>query len=322
MKSIIFIMTLIALVSCSSSKKSNEAFLNSKKQAKFIDNPAYNCNEQKEICASASGDSIESADLNAKQSLASSFQSQIKSKFEINTAVFSKKEKDTIVKNVNDQVLETVNIVLRSVTVKDRYRDRDKFYSQVSLNKLKAQKVLKTELMSVDDKLDYLYKQKRKSNIVQMITLYEKRQQLNERFILLSGREIKSPYTFTKINSIRYSNGPSKVNIRYPESFPSSLKSWFSSMINRSGYKIVNLASVNYKIKMSYEVKEEYLKVRGFKKYSFMVSSLAKDNVGRQIGSFNVSLASTGRTQNDAFLRIRSNLKKQIKYNLNKLNME
>jgi hypothetical protein len=321
MKVTALLLSVLVLYSCSSTKKENKEELENG-VPKWVYAPSEKCSKSREVCASGSGQDMEESDLNAKKSLASIFETKITSNFQVNTISISDAEKDELSERVYSEVEESIDLVLQAVTIKKRFQKDKQFYSLASLDKRKASKAIRLEMKNLDDQLDYLYSQKKRTSVKKMLYLFDKRQMLHERLILLDKGGMPSKYSFQQISNVRFSSGKNNISVKYGNAFPVSMKKWFENLMNDSGYKIVNGNNTHYQVLLNHVAKETYLKVSGFKKFQFTTSGEAKNNAGEKVGTFSVSLVSTGRTKVDAFQKIRKNLLNQIEQNLDKLNME
>lgn len=72
---------------------------------------------------------------------------------------------------------------------------------------------------------------------------------------------------------------------------------------------------------MEYSSKEEYLNVKGFKKYTYELSLDARNATGKQVGSFIVTKTSNGRSETDAFIKVRNAVINEVTNNIEKLNL-
>ena len=289
---------------------------------KWVHAPMEGCSKALEICASSSGSTMEEADLNAKKSLASIFETKITSKFEVNTTSLSEKDKEELTEQVYSAVTESIDQVLKSVVIKKRFNQDSSFFSLASLDKSKAAKTVRLDMKSIDDQLDFLFAKGNRTSIKKMLTLFQKRQLLHERLILLDKGAMPSKYSFQQINSLKDKDQNYKISLSYAENFPDSMQKWFENLMNDLGYKVVNNSESNYQLHLDFLVSEEYLKVKGFKKYQFTVTGEAKNNQGQKIGTLSVNMISSGRTQTDSFQKIRNKMFNEVEQNLDKLNME
>lgn len=275
------------------------------------------------ICASASGQNQEAADVNAKRSLGSIFETKIKSRFEVEQHDYSSSEMEQMMERVSDYVSESVDTVLKGAYIKDRHYKDDLYFSLAVIDKIKASKVIRTEIGQIDDQMNYLFKQGKKSSIFKLHMLYDQREMLNQKYVILTGREINSDYSFSKINSLKYTRRKlNRVKIKAVNSVPRTTVKWMESLFTELGFKVIKESDSDYLVKVKYFVKELYLKVRGFKKYSFSIIAEAKNNAGEKVGVSSSEVISTGRNEQDAFLKVKEKLQDSFKSNFDKLNLE
>ena len=279
------------------------------------------CNEAAFLCASGQGNSIEVADLSAKKSLASIFETNIKSNFQIHTNSFTSERRSELTEKVLSEVEESLDLVLQAVEIKKRFQKSEVYYSLVSLNKIKARKALTQQIKDIDAQMDHLYREQARINITKLLLLLDKRQLLNERLIIIASNGISTDYTYSKITDLKYKKELSRVKIEYNESFPRSIRKWFESKLNNSGFDIVE-TNYDYKITMKLSTKEEYLNVQGFQKFTFVTQGSAKNISGEQVGSLEATMTETGRNENDAFLKIKENLQTKIGEKIDDLNIK
>lgn len=320
MRKIIFAITLISIFGCSTSKKIDRENKISG-APEWLYAPDQACNNTKELCASGSGESLEGADLNAKVSLASIFQTKITSNFEVQNTSLSSSEVEEMTEKVYSSVEESISEVLNGVFIKKRYLKDDNFFSLASINKNKASKLLRNEIKELDDKLDYLFKEKKRTNLKQMLFVFDKRQMLYERLTILDKSAKPSKYTFGQISNVKSSIVNSNIGINYDESIDNEFKKWFEGMLSDLGYKISKKEN-NYSLKLIKKVSEQYLKVSGFKKFQFSFAAEALNNSGEKVGTLSVEMISNGRNETDAYLKIKPHLYNKIEQNVYKLNME
>ena len=93
-------------------------------------------------------------------------------------------------------------------------------------------------------------------------------------------------------------------------------------MFTDMGFNVIKESNSDYLVKVKYFTKELYLKVRGFKKFSFSIVAEAKNNAGEKIGVSTSEIVSTGRNEQDAFLKVKEKLQDSFKENVDKLNLQ
>lgn len=326
MKTILLANLVLILIGCSTSKKKQDIELDGAQETdvpSWVYSPQSSCDERKEICASAGGDSSEVSDINARKSLASIFGTKIKSNFLIEKYGYTNAQAQSLSERVSDEVQESINVILSSVSISNRFEKDDMFFSQAKLDKVKAAQSLNLEIKSIDDQLDFLYKKSGKSSILKMHMLFDKRNILNEKMIVITGSSVSTQMSFSKINNLKYEKlSGNRIYIKSVNSVPQTLVKWVESLFTESGYTIVSDSKLDYLVKIKYFAKEEHIKVSGFKKFSFTLVLEAKNNLGDKLGVYTNEVVSTGRNEKNAYLKIKLKLQKMIKENLDKLNLK
>lgn len=275
------------------------------------------------LCASSSGDNQQAADINAKKSLASIFETKIKSRFEIEQHDYSADEVEQMVERVQDFVSESVDSVLNGVIIKDRHFADDLYFSLAALDKFKAAKILQTQISQLDDQMDFLFNKGKKSSIFKLHMLLDQREMLAQKLLIITGRENQSDYSFSKINALKYSpRKMQRIVIKAVNDVPRTMLKWMESLFTQLGYRVIKDSDSDYLIKVKYFVKELYLKVRGFKKFSFSIVVESKNNAGEKLGISQSEFVSTGRNQQDAFLKVKTKLQDSFKEKIDQLNLE
>lgn len=282
-----------------------------------------NCDDDDEVCASAEGETVSLADAHARTSLASIFETKIKSSLEIEKFGYTHAEAEALTERVSNSVNETIDIVLNGVDIKERYEKDGIYFSLAALNKVKASKILKQEIKSIDDQLKFLFEKGKKSSILKMHVLFDQRQLLNEKIIIISDIPVATNMTYSKIDSLKYmrSSG-SRVSVKSVNEVPRTLHKWIEALATEVGYKVTKESDSDYLLKVKYFVKEEFLNVKGFKKFSYTINLEGKNNAGEKLGSYSVTNVSSGRNKQDAYLKIKETIQNEIKSNFEKLNLK
>lgn len=317
--------TVFLLTGCATQKVDVDADgveIRQKGMPNWVYAPNEYCNQAKYICASSEGANIEAADVNAKKSLASIFETNIKSKFEMNTTAMTQEEKTEMSEQVVSEVEENLDVVMQAVQILQRYETDVGSYSLAALDKRKAAKTLRIEVESIDDQMAHLIGLKQKIAIPKLMMLYNKRLIFNDRLVIVTGTGVDAKYSYSQIQDLKYSLGTSRVQVTFKgESASTFLEKWFEQALGESGYE-VSSEKPSYIVTVEQTTKPEYLNVPGFKKFSFTTQVAARDNIGNQVGSFIVTLTATGRNETDAYIKIKKDLEEKLNQNLEKLNMK
>lgn len=284
--------------------------------------PEEGCGEE-EICAVGEGESLSAADISSKKGIAAIFSTKIQSQLDIHKTSFESAEISELKEFVLNQVGETVDGVLKSVEVKLRYEKNGLYFSLASLNKKKAADSIHMQIDSIDSELVHLYGLKRKSSIKRMMGLLDERAMLSDKLLVIDGSPSQPPVSFGQVQNIKYANKEHrKVFIRAAINVPNTLAKFFEQTMVNSGYQVLDEMAVAYVIDLRYEAKQAYLNVEGFKKFVFSFRVAATNNLGEKIGGFNVVQTQTGRTEQDAYLRVKPKIQEEIEDEFDKLNLK
>ena len=276
-----------------------------------------------QICASGEGQNHEEADVNAKKSLAGIFETKINAKFQYTKQSIDDAQINEIKESIVDQVSAQVDQILKGVKIIKRYEKNGLQFSLAALDKVSSGRVLRQEITKLDDEISHFFKLKSRIYIKKLTLLFNKREILNEKLTLINSHGIPRKVSFSNIKALKYdSKSAAKILISMDESVPKTLAIKIQTALTDIGYKFVKKESMDYELRGSYKANEEYLNVKGFKKYTFEYFLETLNANGKKIGGVNLSYTANGRTENNAFLKIRKKLLSDIDSNLDKLNLD
>ena len=171
----------------------------------WVDSPMKGCSSTTEICAAGTGTGRIFAQQNALQSLASYFESQIKGSTISGKGMSQKTVEDAIVSSEVDESVQTAvatftDQVIEGAIIRDFYEDDDYFYAHAVLDKTVAAKKIKTEIISIDERLTELIKENKRTTYAKLKMRYKLREKLNKRYEFLSGGKVKAVIGFAQIS--------------------------------------------------------------------------------------------------------------------------
>ncbi len=275
-----------------------------------------------EICASGEGSNLSEGDAHAKKALAGIFETKIKAEFQFSKHSFSDQEVTEMKEFVQDEINQQVDQVLKGAFIKERFKKDGLYFSLAALDKGKTLRVLRQELTKTDDEMVHYYNQKSRLYVKKLNLLYNKREVLNEKLTLVDKAGLPRKVTFSQINDLKFTSlGGSKLYLKAMNEVPSVLLKKLEETFTDVGYKITKKNDSEYFINITFKEKEEYLNVKGFKKFTFEVNVDAKSNVGKQVGGYVITKISNGRDKKDAFLKVREKMVSDIQINMEKLNL-
>jgi hypothetical protein len=278
---------------------------------------------EEEICASGEGSTLSESDAHAKKALAGIFQTKIKSEFQFSKHSFSNQEVSEMQEFVEEQVSQQVELLLKGSFIKKRFKRDGLMFALAALDKRKTVKTLKQELAKIDSEMEHFYLLKSRIYIKKLNLLFNKREVLNEKLTFVNRTGVPRKITFGEINDLKFmAKGGNRLNLKAVNDVPSVLFKKLEESFTDVGYKITKVNNSQFLVYISFKEEEEYLKVKGFKKFTFEVNIEAKDNVGKKIGSYTVIKVSNGRHKSNAFMKVRNSIVADIQSNMNKLNLK
>lgn len=321
MKCIRFVWLAVILASCASSNKVERSVKVPEGEPLWLYSAQEFCKDRF-ICASAEGASIAESDARAQKSLAGIFEMQVKGEFKFSKHSFSGDEQTEMEEYVEDNISKKIDLVLKGAEIKERFKKNGLHFSLAALDKAKTRNLLLAEIRDIDSKLKHFYNIKSKLYVKKLNILFNERQILNEKLIIVDEGGIPSPISFDQINALKFSDaGGSKLKLEVGEAVPENLRKKLSELLTEVGYKITE-KDEDFSINVTFSDNEEFLNVRGFKKFTFEMNMKAMNKSGKEIGSYVVSFVSNGRDKKDAFLKIRKKFVSRLESNIDKLNLK
>lgn len=289
----------------------------------WVSNIGDYCDEKRDLCASAEGINYKQSDLLATKNIAAYFSTKIDGTFQHTRHSFSNQEIQEMQEIVNSEVDQHISQILKGVEIKERFKSSDAHYSLVVLDKKKSGSILRQEIKRIDDKMNYFYAQKNRLYLKKLNVLFNLRSQVREKLTLLDMKTSSSPISISQINLLKFkSTGGNLVQLRVKEAMPRLLEKKIEELFLELGYKIKETTPIDYIVEVDYKIKEEYLNVEGFKKYSYSVNFESKDKNGKRLGGYIINTSANGRTQKNSFFKVQDEMLKNIEDNIVKLNLD
>lgn len=322
MKQIILLVFILSLIQSCSSTRVDDPIDTVDINGAWIYEPQKGCTPN-QLCASGEGKNQEEADINARKSLASIFATKINAKFEYTKQSLDNAQVSEIKESIVDQVNAQVDELLKAVTIVKRFEKNGLMFSLAALDKVASGQVLRQEITKMDDEIQHYFNLRNRVYIKKLVTLYNKREILNEKLTVINSHGIPRGITFSQINALKYDQGTmGKIFMAMDETVPQVLAIKTQTALTDVGFKIVPTEKKDFELRGSYKATEEYLNVNGFKKYTFEYFVESRNAKGKKIGGMNLSYTTNGRSEKNAFLKIRKKLLGDIDSNLDKLNLD
>lgn len=283
------------------------------------------CEKKGFLCASAGAKESYKADLMAKSQLASIFESQIESSFSQEKTLSTGKDfiadidlKEKLVKEVR----ERVSLILSGVKVLERARVGEEFYSLAGVERMKTIRGLRREVQKHDERLEYLWSKKKKTDIEKMREHYFKREMYAKRLRVL-GPDMPSPVSLAQLDELKDAKITTGRKIFFeapsvPEKIGDELRSYLSGL----GYQFVlHRENADYLIRGELKKEKHYFKVKGFEKMGFTLTLRSFNQGGEEMGEISKHREGIGRTKEDAYRQVERIFLNEMKDNLNYLRL-
>ncbi|MBL7666207.1 MAG: LPP20 family lipoprotein [Bacteriovoracaceae bacterium] len=318
---------VFALISSCAGLKNQHPTEIGKNLPDWVTSPMAACRDQFEICASGEGNSLYLADLNAKKALASIFETEISSDVTASASTEGVVGQDdpSVKEEMETQIHEKVDQVLEGVEIKQRFQTDGVYFALAYLDKMKAWTALQKEMDEMDAKLVEYKKLKKRSSLKKMYTLFEVRNQINDRYAFLKGKALPQVVTLADIKQIQYGSSQKvqKIYFKVINEISPSTTSHLESLLVGFGHNVVD-KDQDYDVEVSGTLtnKQEYMNVKGFTKYSFVLYLAVKKNNGKQIGGMTYKEVAVGRDEKDAYLKVEEKFKNYIEEHIDELNID
>lgn len=158
----------------------------------WIDNPGISFSKD-DIYAVGSGANLNEAKSNARLEILKYFETNINSKFQGSMNADDK----TTTKSTQEEIIETASGILKGIKITNTFKDRDGFYALAVLDKKKTLAELEYEIERIDTQMQTLSQNGDLNNMLGKI--YEKRENLNRKYLFLSGKSIGAKIKYDDI---------------------------------------------------------------------------------------------------------------------------
>lgn len=280
------------------------------------------CAESSELCASGEGPNSYASDAEAKSNLASIFKVQITSNFkssitEQNTVHQLEKK---VLSQATQELQSSVDEVLESVEIKQRFKQENVFYSLAKLDKNVAINILTKRMKRIDEKLKAYWNKQKKTLARKMLKLSAERAGIEEKLAVLTPVFEPAPVSYEQV--LKWTLSPTRqgvIGIKVAQS-PKWLTSKVSSLLNEVGYRTTENATSDV-VTINVTSIKEFLNVEGFEKFTFTMK-ISHIRGNEKVGSLTKSETVVGRNQEDALLKIKNSFFEHLEEELYQLNLD
>lgn len=237
------------------------------------------------ICAVGYGDTLDKATTDARNNIQRIFETKVSSKFQNEVTEF----KD----EASEILYEESEGILKGTTIDKVFEKNGDFYVLAVLDRKKAADDIEFDIKMLDRKMAVLINDDSLSSSKKLNEMYEKREDLNKKYLFLTGKEIVEEVEYKDVfdnNKHNFSQtGSYYVNVE-----DSEINAFLTNLLIESGVKVVN-NSTSAKNILNAEItnKKEFLNVDDFEKYSVTLN-LQLISGGKVLKSMNKKVTETG----------------------------
>lgn len=312
-------LILILFIGCAGNKTIKTDIQESKSIPEWVTDQEKVCSKDF-ICATGEGESFLYADVNARKSLASIFESRIQANTSESLESFNDDVTQTLSSEASVSVSEDIDQILEGVEITKRAHYKKLYFSMAVLPKKKIKSLLTERLDTIQDNLKNLLNQKKRSNFFKIHTLIKEESKLIQKLILVDEYQKykdsfklwkKQDATLPRLNLCIANIGSFK-----------NLEAFMTALINSVGHKVVpGDDSCNYMVKIVANAKKEFMNVKGFQKMSIQTFVEFLSKKGETIGSIEIKEMETGRSFSAIESKVLGSVREKLIEDFDKLNM-
>jgi hypothetical protein len=288
---------------------------NAKSEPSWINQPYTQC-KNNQICTSGSGRNLNAAKTDARNNILKYFETDIKSDF---VSSLSTDEKD--IKNFSSENTQELSEgILKGVEIKETFQNKNGSFALAVLNKDVAGQEITNDINELDSKMKLLLAEKDTKYNKQLGEYYQKRQELNKKYLILTGSMIPEVIKYKDI----FGNKKLATNLTYyiksEDNDSQNIINYLKDSIINSNSKITNNSKeANRIIVLNINKTNLYLNVDGFIKQKYTLTIKVFDNMERQIRVLTQNFVETGRNDSQIQDSIDIQIKKYFDDNISSL---
>lgn len=272
---------------------SNYAF--AAKKPNWISNTEKDCFKN-EICATGSGTSPNMAKTDARNNILKYFETNINSKFKSSLSTNEVEEK-----SFKSEDLEEISEgILKGVKIRSTYDDEKEFYAFAVLDKDVATKEIKNDIEKADAKMKLLIAENNIKYNKQLEKLYIKREELNKRYLVLTGNMIPEVVKYEDIFAAKKKSGELSLSyyIAPSEDYEQQISDYLANVLIENGAKVINNEKdANRFVMVTLNKVKMHLNVDGFMKEMYVLKVEVTNSSAEAVASLYQEFTDTGRSE-------------------------
>lgn len=309
MKKVNKFLTLFSIVFFSSNSFA------AKKTPDWVNNVDKECSKN-EICAIGNGDTMNMARTDARNNILKYFETSVNARFKSSLSTDEK----TIDSSKSEDLEEVSNGILKGVKIKTTYGEGSDYYALATLNKDVAIKEIKSDIDKADNKMKLLLAENNIKYNRQLEKLYNQRDALNKRYLVLTGNMVPEVVKYEDIFKVKKTSG--ELSLKYyientSDNFSHSIASYLSSILVENGAKIANAEkNANRIVQVTINKTNLHLNIEGFIKQMYSLQIDIYTTSGNVVSSIYEEFTETGRSEAQIKESISSKIKDYINENI------
>lgn len=271
----------------------------------WINYPYKKCMSN-EICASGDGKNMSSAKTDARNNILKYFETNVKSTFKSSLS----SDEETVKRFTSEDLEELSSGILKGVEIKETFQNKDEYFAFAVLNKTVAAKELIDDINKLDSKMKLLLAEKNPKYSKQLEKCYQKREELNKKYLILTGSMIPEVVKYEDIFKNKKVAGNLIYYIEVSNNDLNESTNYLKGVIVDNNFKITkDKTQANRVIILSVNKKNMYLNVDGFIKQKYSLAMKILNGSGKEVEVLTEDFIDTGRSES----QIRDSINIQIK---------
>jgi len=301
--------------------------LSAEEAPKWVSGPAEYCGPGK-LCAVGEGTGQMSAAANARNEISRIFETRVESETTVSSSAKESNAGGVVAGELTEEMLSIIKDstegVLQGVVIEQNYESSDRYYALASLNRLKASEILAARMKDLDEKNVNLFEAGKRTDVYRILKNFELRERLNDRYRILRSGGYPSPLSYTDVMKkkalLRQNRTLVSVDIVGDEK-KSALMPFVVALLLDMDFKITAPEQATFNIVGTWMENKEHFNVKGFEKYNFTFSLVAKNKSGVKVGGLSTQAIQTGRNLQQSKERALPTIKSEITETIDKLNI-
>ncbi|MDR2760569.1 MAG: LPP20 family lipoprotein [Rickettsiales bacterium] len=263
------------------------------------------------FCAVGGGKSLEMAMSDARGNIQKIFATEIHNVFESKTESGGAGE---VKSSAEEALREESSGILSGIVIAKTFQVKDAFYAFATFDKIAAAEKLKSKMEALDVAMTALLGDNSLSAVKELKENYEKRRELNEKYLFLMGSSLPEAVEYNQIKSQERKAGNNSA-VFYLMMNDYELETIVKNLLANNGMKITKDKKLANRTIIGFlTFKREFLNVSGFEKYSADLKMDALEN-GVVKGTINTVITDTGINFDQIRSKTMKNLSKFIEDN-------